>query len=165
MAFSYDFAAFAKTNAGTYAGSTDGVRYQIRFWILDTKDSTTPGRPYFQDEEIDWVQTTQPNVYLMAAELCESMAARLGAVQSKRVADLAVTYNPAFWRERAAMLRARGASGQAPYMGGISIADKDAQQSNPDAVPPRAFKGEFDHPGAEQPQPGSSDSGLFPMRP
>lgn len=165
MAFTYDFTKFSDATAGTYPGSTTGQRYQIRFWLLDTKDSTTPGRPYFQDEEIDWTQTTQPNVYLAAAELCDSLATRLGAVSSKRVADLQVSYNPLFWRARAAMLRARGASGQVPYMGGISEADKLQQQQDADAIQPRAFVGEFDHPGAENPQPGSSDGSLFPMRP
>ena len=43
---------------------------------------------------------------------------------------------------------------QLPYVGGISIADKMAQQDDPDWVPARFFRGMFDNSRASQPAAG-----------
>jgi hypothetical protein len=154
VAWSYDPAAFLDTTAGFYPPSTVGTRNQVRFWIQDTQSS----RPLLQDAEVDWTLTTESNVYMAAAACCDLLVAKAGNVRTRKVGDLELTYDPEFYRQLADVLRARGAGHQLPYAGGISIADKMAQENDPDWVPPRLFRGEFDNPDAEQPRPGINTS-------
>lgn len=147
MSWSYDPTLMLSTTAGQYAGSTVGMRTQIRFVIQDVQTA----RQLLQNEEIDWIQTLESNAYLMAAMCCEILVARAGNVKTKTVGPLSLTYDPEFYRGLAATLRSRGMTNQMPYCGGISISDKLAQQDNTDWVPPRFFRGMFDNPGAEQP--------------
>lgn len=153
MAWTYDPTQMLSTTAGTYAGSTVGMRNQIRFVVQDVQTA----RQLLQDAEVDWVQTLEANAYMMAAMCCEILVARAGNVKSKTVGPLSLTYDPEFYRGLAATLRARGMTNQMPYCGGISIADKVAQQDNPDWVPPRFFRGMFDNPGAQQPSAAVED--------
>ena len=149
--WSYDPTLMASATAGLYAGSTVGVRNQIRFVIQDNQ----PARPLIVDGEIDWMQAQEANAYMAAAACCETLVARAGNVQSKGVGPLRLAYSPEFYAGLAATLRARGMTYQVPYVGGISIADKLAQQDDPDWVPVRFFRGEFDNPRAQQPTAGS----------
>ncbi len=149
MAWTYDPAQMTSTSAGTYTGSTVGMRNQIRFVIQDVQTL----RQLMQDAEIDWVQTLEANAYTMAALCCEILVARAGNIKSKAVDGLSLTYDVEFYRGLAATLRSRGLTNQMPYCGGISISDKLAQQDNPDWVPPRFFRGMFDNPRATQPSP------------
>ena len=159
MAWSYNAAQFTSpTVSPYYAPATVGVRYQIRFWIQDTVAS----RQLLLDEEIDWTQTTEANVFMAAAACCDLLVAKAGSVKTRKVGDLEITYDPAFYRALAGTLRARGASGQVPYAGGISISDKIAQENDPDWVPPLSFRGEFNNPSAEQPTP-STNSSMNPL--
>jgi hypothetical protein len=98
------------------------------------------------------------NAYMMAARCCESLVVQRGPVRRKDVGDLSITYDIAFYRSLAADLRARGLAYQSAYVGGISIADKIAQETNPDWVQPRVGIATFDNPSAEQPGLGPVDS-------
>ena len=152
MAWSYDPTLMLSATAGTYPGSTVGLRNQIRFVIQDTQTA----RPLLQDAEIDWLQITEGNQFMAAALGCEILVARAGSISSKHVGPLALTYDPKFYAGLAAVLRARGMTYQTPYVGGISIADKMAQEDDPDWVPSRFFRGEFDDPRATNPTAGSA---------
>jgi len=154
MSWTYVVTDMLSTTAGEYTGSTVGLRTQIRFVIQD--NVTT--RQLLADEEIDWIQTQEMNCYMMAAACCEILVARAGNVKSKRVGDLSVDYDVEFYRGLAARLRARGLSYQVPYVGGVSTADKLAQEDDTDWVPSRIFRGIFDNARASQPTPGPTST-------
>jgi hypothetical protein len=161
MAWSYDLAELGSTGDGAFAGSTIGTRYQVRLLIQDTTDA----RQLLQNEEIDWFLSQEANVYLAAAMCCDVLVAKAGMLKTRRLADITLEYDVDFYRGLATTLRARGSSHQVPYLGGASIADKQAEEANADAVAPRAFRGAFDHPGASQPTPDTNEStnGLAPI--
>lgn len=119
----------------------------VRFLIQDT-DST---RPLLVDDEIGFAISSMANQYMAAAMCCDVLVAKKGSVKSRKIGDLSIDYDPEFYRGLAAMLRARGMTYQAPYCGGISIADRQALEADPDWVRPRLFNGQFDNPGASQP--------------
>lgn len=127
--------------------ATIGIRDQIRFLIQDTRST----RPLLYDEEIDWSQTQEMNAYTMAARCCDVLVVRGGTVRSKKVGSLSITYDDNFYKILASDLRARGMLYQSVYVGGISIADKIAQENDPDWVRPRIGITTFDNPTAEQP--------------
>lgn len=149
MAWTYNVVEFANTEVGYYTGSTIGDRYQVRMHIQDTNES----RQLFQDEEIDWQLTQEANVYMAAAALCETLVSKAGGggVKSKKVGDLRIEYDVAFYVQRAAMLRSRGCGHQLPYAGGISKVDKTAQNANTDRVQPSVFRNLDENPAAPAP--------------
>ena len=154
MAWTYDATQMLSTTAGTYTGSTVGLRNQIRFVVQDVRTE----RQLLQDAEIDWLQTQENGAYNAAAACCEILVARAGNISSKRVGPLSVDYDAEFYRGLASSLRARGLSGQLPYCGGISISDKLAQEDDADWVPVRFFRGMFDNPRASQPTSGGAQN-------
>jgi hypothetical protein len=133
--------------------STIGERDQIRFLIQDTRTA----RQLIYDEEIDWTQTQEANTYMAAARCCETLILRFGPLKMKKVGDLQEEFDIRFYQLLAADLRARGMTYQTPYVGGISIADKIAQENDPDWVAPRVGMTTFDNPGARQPGPSVGD--------
>lgn len=145
--WTYDPTLFDSTTAGYYTGSTVGLRYQIRLWIQDTNTL----RQLFQDEEIDWQQTQESNGYMAAASLCDILVAKAGGVRRKRISDFDISYDPVFYLTLSGNLRARGSGHQIPYAGGISIADKEAQQQDSDWVQPAISRGLDSNPAAPQP--------------
>lgn len=153
-------ADFSNTSAGYSSGSTIGVRDQIRLLIQDTQTT----RQLLQDEEIDWYQTQEANVYHMAAACCESLVARAGGTKFKKISEFAVAYDVGFYRGLAVQLRARGDVCQVPYAGGISVADKLAQQRDPDWVQPAISRNIDNNPAAPQPAiPGVNPIGSNPL--
>ena len=120
---------------------------QVRYLIGDT-DST---EELLQDEEIEWVLTQIPNIYLAAAECCLQIAMWFirRAVQEK-VEQVQFDYRERAntylklkdqWEQKAKTL----VPGQA-YAGGISISDKETTEADTDRVQPEFYKGEFDNP-------------------
>jgi hypothetical protein len=159
VAWTYDPTKFEDPTVGTYAGSTVGVRNQIRFLIQDTIST----RPLMQDEEIDWTQTQEQNAYTAAAMCCENLVAKAGAIKSKRISEFYITYDTGFYTDLAVIYRGRGASHQIPYCGGISVSDKQAVQGDPDWVRPKFYRGLDDNPAAPGPanaQPNPPDPTL-----
>lgn len=153
MAWTYDLQQLLSAEQSQfYPPATVGLRNQIRFVLQDTD----PTRPLLQDEEIDWIQTQEANQYMMAAACAETLVARQGNLKSKNIGPLQASYDAGFYRGLAARLRARGMTYQVPYVGGISIADKLAQEDDGDWVPPAIFRGIFDNTRATQPTPGSA---------
>lgn len=125
----------------------------VRFLIQDTQTT----RQLMFDEEVTWVLTQEANTYMAAAACCDILVARGGNIKSKTVGDLSITYDVGFYRALAATLRARGLTHQTPYAGGISIADKIAQQGDSDWVPPAISRGLDNNPAAPQPETPSTN--------
>lgn len=144
MAWTYDPTLFNSLAAGTYAASTIGLRYQIRLLIQDTRTT----RQLLQDEEIDWFQTQEMNVYTMAAAACESLVARGGGIKFKKISEFSESFDIEFYRTLAGQLRSRGMGYQMPYAGGISSSDKATQQDDSDWVIPSIVRGLGDNPTA-----------------
>ncbi len=148
--WNYDDSKFNDTTpSGTYPPATLGQLMQVRLLIQDTNTA----RQLFQDNEIYFPITQEANVYMAAASLCRSLVAKAGSVKSKKVGELSITYDVAFYRMLAGQLEARGAGHQVPYAGGISVADKIAQQSDTDWVTPAIVRGLDNNPQA--PNPGN----------
>lgn len=127
---------------------------QVRFLIQDR----TSTRPFFQDEEIEWVLTQEHNIYMAAAVLCETLVARSGGVKWKQIDDLGIEYNTDFFRGLATSLRARGLSHQLPYAGGISASDKLSVSGETDWIRPVFSRDLGDNPDAPGPTGAPPDS-------
>lgn len=132
----------------TYTGNPgSSEKDMVRFLIADTNTS----RQLVQDEEIEWLLTQEMNVYMAAAACCRSLIVKAGGVRRKRISDFDISYDVQFYVTTMAQLTARGSSHQVPYAGGISVADKQAQQADVDAVTPAFVKDLDDNPAAPQP--------------
>lgn len=127
---------------------------QVRFLIQDRDEN----RPFFQDEEIEWVLTQEHNIYMAAAALCDTLIARSGGVKWKQISKLGIEYNTDFFVRLGATYRARGMSHQMPYIGGISAADKIALQGDTDWVRPTFSRELGDNPEAPSPSIGPPSS-------
>lgn len=126
MAWSYDPSQLATMPA-----------YQVRLLIGDTLATDKQ----MQDEEIDFYLTTRANIYGSAAECCRTLATQFSRLADSVQGELRTLYSS---KARAYAARAAefenkstlSGSGM-PYAGGISIADKQNQESDTDRVPPQ----------------------------
>lgn len=154
MAWSYDPTKFNDaTVSGDYPPATLGQLNYVRFLIRDTNTV----RQLLQDDEIYFILTQEANVFMAAAVCCDSLVANAGSIKQKKIGDFEITYDPMFYQRLGNELRSRGATHQVPYAGGISIADKQAQQDNSDWVPPAFARGMDDNPQAPAPQTPSTN--------
>jgi len=147
MSWSYDLTKLTDATQATFPDTTIGVRYQIRLLLQDTQTN----RQLLQDEEIDWIQTQEANVYMMAAQCCDILVAKAGMIHQKRTSEFWITYDVTFYRDLALRLRARGLNYQIPYVGGTSISGKEAQRADPDWLDPLINRGQGDNPAAPSP--------------
>lgn len=124
-----------------YSGDpSSSKRDEVRFLTADT-DSTRPWT--LQDGEIDYaVAKYSSNVLLAAAVCAESILGKFKAIpQSKTLGDLTLSYVAQFkyYIDLAYTLRQRAnLAGVSPYVGGVSIADKKAQDTDADRQAPAA---------------------------
>lgn len=108
----------------------------VRFLVEDT-DSTNP---LLQDEEIEWLLAENTGYYSAAKEAATRLAMKfLRMAQSKRLGDLSVTYaNRAQWyMQLVKELNNRALRSDlvpTPYCGGISEADKEIDNADPDII-------------------------------
>ena len=130
--------------AWSYDNGMGTDKDKVRFLIQDTNSS----RQLFQDQEINWVISTEANIYTAAAQLCDILVTKAGGLKYKKIGDLSIAYDPAFYRTLSGQLRARGAGHQVPYAGGTSVADKTRQQENADATAPSTFRNLDENPAA-----------------
>ncbi len=152
--WSYDPAKFASTAPGYYSPTTVGLRYQLRLVIQDT----TSSRQLFQDEELDLMLSQEANIYMAAVRCCDLLIARMsGPVRSRTIGDLTVEYDTKFYESLKTQLIGRGSIHQQAYAGGLSIADKQVQQRDTDAVQPAFARGVTDNPSAPKPNVPSSN--------
>ena len=143
--------------AFTYDVSTS--RGRVRFLVQDTTDTTA--RPaLLQDAEIDWVLTTEANLYMAAALCADALASRFRGTSSKSVGSLSLTYSSEMWGEIAKRLRLRGSSHQVITAGGITIADQDAIWEDATLLRPSFFSDLHQDPEVLAPRPARSEEEL-----
>lgn len=133
--------------------------YQVRFLIGDTDVGTPPSGPVnrliLYDEEIDWLISTEANVYMAAAAAADKIVLMMssssgssGLITRKRVGQTDISYangrTSKEYTALASVLRARGRSHQVIFAGGISQADKDARDLDTDRPTNRIRTGQFD---------------------
>lgn len=111
-------------------------KYQVRMLVRDTDAS----RPLVQDEEIEFVLTTTPNIYFASATIADMIAKQYALQPDTKTDIFSETYNniaPSYTK-LAESLRKEGmkSSSASLYAGGISVADKVAREGNPDRVAP-----------------------------
>ena len=131
------------TYTQVFDATTIGLRNKIRLFAQENNSV----RQQVTDEEIDFVLGEEANVYMAAARVAELVAGRVGAVASKRVGSLSITYGSQYYSQLAASLRARGSLYQVPTAGGLSKSEKLAEQQDTDRVKPQFEIGMQDIPG------------------
>lgn len=125
----------------TDAGKRDFVRWLVK--------DITASRPLVTDEAIAAALVTEGSVFRAAALCCEALAdAESG--ESLSVGDLTISGTQTSYAALAKSLRARADTAVTPFVGGISVADKDTQEADTDRVTPAFTRTLFDNPEASQ---------------
>jgi hypothetical protein len=110
---------------------------QVRLLVGDTL--TTDQQ--LQDEEILYLLTTRSSVYGAAAECCRSLQAKFSRSVDQSAGGTRTMYSQLAkaYGVKAAEFEQKAATsgGNLPYAGGISIADKTAQEQDSDRVSPQ----------------------------
>jgi hypothetical protein len=132
----------------TYGGDpAANNRDAVRFLLRDTVESQAK----ISDEEIAWLLSENGNnVYAAAIAGADNVASSFSSqARTKTVGALSITYEASAveYRQLAKDLRLRRirAGGIAPYSGGISIIDKEAQESDTDWDKPFFSRGMDDN--------------------
>jgi len=125
----------------TYDPAGTAALDEVRWLIADTD----PTDPLQQDEEITRVLTRQPNTYSAAAAIARQIARQFARQATIDIAtevrinlsDRAKQYfEMAKDLERQASIGAGGSGGLGVFVGGISVAQKQAEESAGDRVRP-----------------------------
>ncbi|GEO26234.1 hypothetical protein AAC03nite_20190 [Alicyclobacillus acidoterrestris] len=119
----------------TYSGDpTSSPKDKLRFDIGDTLAAD----PLLQDEEIAFCLSSESTYNGAVARACESIAMRFQREASTKVGALSLDLatRAQQWSQRADMYRKRANASHAPYVGGLSKAEKAADESNPDKTGP-----------------------------
>lgn len=131
----------------TYTGAPSSVsRDAVRLLSGQTSSSDDV---LLTDGEIAYALAQKPSVEMAAAWSMEMMAARYsGFPASKSIGQLGITYGDrvAQLQASAKMLRRDAAiSGFTPFVGGTSLADKLARESDTDRPAPAFLLGQFEN--------------------
>lgn len=122
------------------------TRDQVRFLVRDTDTANA----FLLDSEIDWLLTEEPNIYLAAAGAARHIAHKFTGLADRQIGDLRISHrNQSMeFSALASTLEMRGNIRAAtPYLGGISISDKETQREDDDRVKPRFTRGQYDRDG------------------
>ncbi|MFE9742954.1 hypothetical protein [Streptomyces sp. NPDC006477] len=109
----------------TYSGDpSTSPKDTIRFLAQATGENKETG--FVSDEEIAWIRTQEPNVYLAAAMVAERVSAHFGAQRSKTVGPLQISgrEQSATYASLAEKLRAQASNGGtagAEFTGNTSV--------------------------------------------
>lgn len=144
----------------SYDTGLSGTKDQIRLLIGDT-DATDP---QLQDEEITFIASQESGIYRGAAQCAFNIAAkytrqvtRSFGGRSDQLSQLATQY-----RTLGKELLAKAAKKRiSVYAGGQSIAEKDSQAKDTDAVQPIFSKNTFRNPATQS----AEDFGDYPNAP
>ncbi len=131
MAWSYDVGLLATSPL-----------HQVRRLIGDV----LVGDQQLQDEEINWTLTRYSNIYGACAELCRDLATMLARQVDLVQGELKTNYSQRSkrYKQLADDFQERYLRGALPVAGGISVADKQNVQADPDRVPPAFQREQFD---------------------
>lgn len=116
------------SSTATAAQKRDAVRF------LAQENQTATQR--VSDAEVAFLIAQEANVWKAAARCAELVANRMGAVASRTVDRLTITYGRQDYLNLAKSLRARGRSNEVPFVGGISVSEKDLLPADSDWPPP-----------------------------
>lgn len=124
---------------------------QVRLVLGDTgapNPITGSTDQLMQDEEINFYLTIRSSIFGAAAECCRGLAAQFAVLGtgSYQAGDTKIAYgaiSQAF-ATRAMQFDLRSAMTCSPYIGGISVVDKENNIENPDLVVPQFSIGMFD---------------------
>lgn len=109
---------------------------QVRFLIGDTDSND----PLLDDQEIAWVLSKYNNSPINAAiRCCESVVAKFSRLANEAVGQVRIDFSQKAegYTRMMTILKTRLATEDAaPYAGGISVSDKQAQVQNTDRVRP-----------------------------
>ena len=124
--------------AWSYSGDpSSSPKDEVRFLVGDVLST----KPQLQDGEINFAISQYSNIYLAAAECSRWIAGQYSRKVDLVTGTLKTNYSEAAkaYTLRATELEARGMArgGAMPYCGGISLADKRAQEADTDRVPPQ----------------------------
>ena len=130
------------TYTNTHATNRDRVRHLIR----DTDSS----RQILQNEEIDWHLTNSTNVWIVAAECCEVIAAKFGRMIDRSAVGISDSPQSTakFWTDLADKYRRRANSTLSVFAGGRSVQGKADLANEDDATQPAFAVGLDDAPNA-----------------
>lgn len=117
-------------------------RDQVRFLAQDTVSTD----PLVQDEEIAFVLTLYGDSRAAAASICEQIAAKFSRQADRSVQSLRVSLSEKskMYAARAKELRSQVVASVKPFAGGMSQAEKLADQADSDRVQPSFQRGQFD---------------------
>lgn len=141
------------TYSSTLATDLDRVRFLVG--DTDTDDKQV------QDGEINYIVGLLGSVYGAAAAICEALAAKYARKCDKSVGDLSLSMSQksTAYRAMAASLRSQGSVLCTPTAGGISISDKESEESDSDRVTPVFARGQFENAGTTNNSEFASFSG------
>lgn len=129
---------------------SNSTRDAVRFLIQDTKKADgTAGGKLVTDSEITFALASEANVFTAGALCCDVLVSKGGAVRSRSVGDVSITYDVTFYKDLAKRLRSRGQTYAGPYAGGLTETDKAVQQDDTDATQPDFKRGEYEYPGLQ----------------
>jgi hypothetical protein len=100
-----------------------------------------------EDEELSWLLSRYANVWLTAAAGADLLLSKLdggGGITSKRVGDMAISYDRSYYTGMRERWQRLGLTHQAPFCGGISTADSALLPSETDWPRPAFTKGLHD---------------------
>lgn len=112
---------------------------------------TSSGSAEFTDEEVNFFIGEEGTIYGAASLACESLAAVYADKVDKSAGDLSISLSHKYehYKTLGEQFRVTAKSKGAPalYAGGISVSDKDTQESDSDRVTPDFYKEQFDYQG------------------
>lgn len=122
----------------SYSASIATTTDQVRFLTGDT--SNVSATELLADGEITWILTQETNVYRAAAVAAEAIAAKFSRLADTSVGDVSVSNSQKYdhYMSLAKTLRAKAIrrGGAAPFVGGLSVADRDTRLDDTDRVEP-----------------------------
>jgi hypothetical protein len=144
----------------TYSGDPQSSDLdKVRFLIGDTDQSDR----LLGDEEILFLLSERSGVYAASSIACLTLAARFSREVTKQVGDLKISAEQRAQHYRDLHEHYASQAGEsggmspyvlsAPYAGGISIADRNAQIDDTDRVQPSFEIGSMDDPGSDRESP------------
>jgi len=130
----------------SYSGDpTTSRKDELRFLIGDTDSA----EPLLQDEELDYILSKQASIYLAAAVACDTIAAKFSREADTRAGpgsrlSVALSQRAKAYRAMAAEFRQMVTGEEAwvvaraiPYVGGLSLGERQADAADEDLIQPR----------------------------
>jgi hypothetical protein len=122
---------------------------KVRFLVGDTDANS----PLLQNEEIDYLISSESNIIMAAVAGCLAIAAHFSRLTDESVGDVSKSYGQRaeHYRDLAKSLRQRNAEmSVCPYAGGISVSEKQNNAADTDRVSPSFTRELHDDPSVTE---------------